>query len=62
MRRKLTLVLGIATVLAVAVTGFAIAAGGGEEQPLRCTALERASERRGARAHGWRDGRRDGDR
>ena len=42
MRRKLAVVLGLATILAVAVTGFAIAAGGGEEQPLTGTALEQA--------------------
>ncbi len=49
MRRKLAVVLGLATILAVAVTGFAIAAGGGEEQPLTGTALEQA--RAAALAH-----------
>ncbi|MBA2296303.1 MAG: PepSY domain-containing protein [Actinobacteria bacterium] len=43
MRRRLVLVAALATVLAVAVTGFAIAAGGGEEHSLTGTALERAS-------------------
>jgi len=42
-RRRLALVAAAATLIAVAVTGFAVAAGGGDEQPLTGTTLERAS-------------------